>query len=586
MAIFTIVRNGQTYKLNGPPGSTEAQATAVLEAQLLSGTLVGQPVGTVLDLKYQVANGLNLVGIQLESSRVNAADQLPASLPPNTIGISDINLQKSGEPVGTLDGEQVRGLLAQKAKQVNQGLTDVSNDKGIGQYGLTLPQLEQAGFIKPGTSNLLATGVALADIVANPAVWTGKDNMVNLAVFGASAAAQQTAQQLVYNQAFSALTAQGLLPANILPQDLGAVLNTAATFNVETAANWLQGQLSQETQAAINAVARAGEFATSISQVATLAGQGSLSSAVMLAGSALGVSGVGLAQATSALSLFEVVYNGPGAIGEALRTSFGSYGQTLSQQFGLGGSLQQSLSELASVPGQVVNQVLNGIQNVGVTIGGELSSALSSLGGFSGLGNLSSAVGSNQIFDGFGSLATDAFATQIPGLFDITRVDALGNEYVINLFSELRLEAAGFLDSAGSLFGIQNLGNSLFGSFSSISGVLDALGPISAGIKVFTSFFGGGGRGDGSGLNFSLDSVPRPVPVFQNCYNRVTCDAAVTRIIGDARCTNINFGAVSNSILAPIRVDATGIAAARLLIGQVQAQAARQQAQIAFVEAG
>jgi hypothetical protein len=74
--------------------------------------------------------------------------------------------------------------------------------------------------------------------------------------------------------------------------------------------------------------------------------------------------------------------------------------------------------------------------------------------------------------------------------------------------------------------------------------------------------------------------------VFQNCYNRVTCDAAVTRIIGDARCTNINFGAVSNSILAPIRVDATGIAAARLLIGQVQAQAARQQAQIAFVEAG
>jgi hypothetical protein len=348
----------------------------------------------------------------------------------------------------------------------------------------------------------------------------------------------------------------------------------------------LQGQLSPETQATLNAVARAGEFATSISQVATLAGQGSLSSAVMLAGSALGISGAGLAQATSALSLFETVYNGPGAIGQALITSFGSYGQTLSQQFGLGGALQQSLSELASVPGQVVNQVLGGIQNVGITIGGELSSALSSLGGFSGLGNLSSAVGANQIFDGFGSLATDAFATQIPGLFDITRVDALGNEYVINLFSELKLEAAGLLDSAGSLFGIQNLGNSLFGSFSSISGVLDVLGPVSAGIKVFTSFFGGGSRGDASGLNFSLDCVPRPVPTFQNCYNRATCDAAVTRIIGDPRCTNINFGTVSNSILAPIRVDATGIAAARALIGQVQAQAARQQAQIAFVEAG
>jgi hypothetical protein len=150
------------------------------------------------------------------------------------------------------------------------------------------------------------------------------------------------------------------------------------------------------------------------------------------------------------------------------------------------------------------------------------------------------------------------------------------------LFSELRLEGANFLDSAGQLFGIDNLGSSLFGDFGAISGISEVLGIAGSVIKVFNTFFGGGG-GDGSGLNFTLDAVSRPVQAFQNTVNRSTVDAAVTRIIGTATVTDLSFGAVSNQILSQIRIDVTGIAAARSLIGTVQAQAARAQAQTAFV---
>lgn len=579
MAIFSFVRNGQTYSVSGPAGATEAQALAVLDAQLISGTLVGQAPGTKIDLQSQVANGLNLVGIQLSSTTVEAVNQLPNSLPPDVIELNDIASQNPGEPVGTLDGEQVRGLLAQKAKTVGQQLTDVSNEKGVGKYGISLQQLERAGYVKPGTSSLLSTGLGLSEILNNPSAWTGKDNIENLTSFTTNAAIQQTAQQEVLRQAYTSLQAQGLIPQNILPQDLGAILNTASTFNTETAANWLQGKLSPETQAVLNTAARLGQYATTASQVATLAGQGSLSSAIMLAGSALGISGAGLTQATTALSVFEQVYNSKTPVGLALQTSFGSYGQKLSEQFGLGGEIQQKLSDFAQAPGQAINTVLSEIKNIGGAIGSELSSAIQSLGGSSSLGDLASAVGGDQVFDGFGSLASDVFGGGATSIFDITRVDAFGNEYTINLFTELRLEVATALDSAGSLFGVQNLGNTLFGDLAGFGDLIPVVGTV---FKVFTTFFGGG-SGDSSGLNFSLDIPPRPVQAFQNTVNRSTVDAAVTRIIGDAKVTDITFGVISNSILRPIRVDVTGITAAKALIGQVTATTARAQANTAFV---
>lgn len=582
MAIFSFVRNGETYSVKGPAGSTEAQALAVLDAQLLSGTLVGQAKGTTIDLQSQVANGLNLVGVQLSNTTVPAVDQLTDALPVNPVTASDIAAQKPGEPVGTLDAEQVRGLLAQRVKSVAQDLSAVSADKGIGKYGLSLPQLEQAGYIKPGTSNLLATGVSLTNILNNPASWTGKDNVENFNLFATNPAAQQSAQQQVFNQAYSALQAQGLIPPNILPQDLGAILNTAATFNTQTAVDWLQNKLSPETVAVLNAAARVGQYATAASQVATLAGQGSLSTAIMLAGSTLGLGGAGLTQATVALSTFEKVYASQTPIGQALRSSLGTYGQKLSDQFGLGGDLQQKLSELAASPGAAINAVLNEITSIGGAIGSEIKSALASLAGTSNLGDLASAVGGGQVFDGFGALTSDVFGGGATSIFDITRVDAFGNEFTINLFTELKLNVADALDSVGSLFGAQNLGNTLFGN---LSGLGDLLGVAGTAFKVFTTFFGGG-SGDRSGLDFNLTSTPRPVPSFQNTVNRATVDAAVTKIIGDAKVTNIAFGVVNNAILSPIRVDVTGITAVKSLIGQIGAQAARQQSSTAFEEEG
>jgi hypothetical protein len=38
---------------------------------------------------------------------------------------------------------------------VNQPATEITNEKGLGTYGLTPDQLQQAGLIKPGTAELI-----------------------------------------------------------------------------------------------------------------------------------------------------------------------------------------------------------------------------------------------------------------------------------------------------------------------------------------------------------------------------------------------------------------------------------------------
>jgi hypothetical protein len=75
--------------------------------------------------------------------------------------------------VGPLTTNQIQGLLSSTAASVDQATTDISNDKGLGRYGLSADQLQQAGLIKPGTAELISQDPANAvSILSSPTVWT------------------------------------------------------------------------------------------------------------------------------------------------------------------------------------------------------------------------------------------------------------------------------------------------------------------------------------------------------------------------------------------------------------------------------
>ena len=71
--------------------------------------------------------------------------------------------------------------MASTAAAVNQHPTDVTNEKGLGTYGLTPNQLQQAGLIKPGTAELINQDPAnTVSILSSPTVWTGKGGATDL----------------------------------------------------------------------------------------------------------------------------------------------------------------------------------------------------------------------------------------------------------------------------------------------------------------------------------------------------------------------------------------------------------------------
>ena len=111
---------------------------------------------------------------------LSALINLNSIIPTN--GISAANFLKvpiNAQPVGTLDSEQVKGLIAQAQASTNQA-ADAISSKGIGSYGIQPDQLEKAGYLKPGTvANFLKTGGDPTQVLSSPSVWTGKDGVVN-----------------------------------------------------------------------------------------------------------------------------------------------------------------------------------------------------------------------------------------------------------------------------------------------------------------------------------------------------------------------------------------------------------------------
>ena len=153
----------------------------------LGGSLAGTAAGLTALVGPAVSSlgtaGSALVGAAAKAGSVatSALQTINSALTRTPVGPNPINVADFAKTIpavngiGPMDSAQVTGVLAQAKNLVGQSASTITNAKGIGEFGLNIQQLETAGYVKPGTSNLLAQGASsLAAVAKSPSIWTGK----------------------------------------------------------------------------------------------------------------------------------------------------------------------------------------------------------------------------------------------------------------------------------------------------------------------------------------------------------------------------------------------------------------------------
>ena len=143
--------------------------------------------------------------------------------------------------VGSLSTPDVTGLLAQTKNLVGQAASKLSNFKGVGSFGLDVPQLETAGILKPGTSALqAASGASLRDMLKSASAFTGKLGIKSAEALLANAPAQAQIQQELMVKGLAGAAALGI-PTGILSGPALGAVSVLAAKSVSNAVSWLKG---------------------------------------------------------------------------------------------------------------------------------------------------------------------------------------------------------------------------------------------------------------------------------------------------------------------------------------------------------
>jgi hypothetical protein len=193
--------------------------------------------------------------------------QQVAGLPVTTaITQADVLKQIPAElSVGSLDTTQVTGLMAQASASVGQAFDAISLDKGIGQFGFSPSQLENSGFLKPGTvSQFLQDPSQLETVLKSPSVWTGKSGVENLGSLLSNPSLQSITQNEIMITGLEGLKSAGIVTGRESPTQLASFVQTAAKFGVSETVAWVQGQASPDLVSLINATARDAQYAVNL----------------------------------------------------------------------------------------------------------------------------------------------------------------------------------------------------------------------------------------------------------------------------------------------------------------------------------
>ena len=168
MVKFTFaLPNGQFVTLDGPSGSTLAQAEKIYLEQLAAGAFIGLRSGDQLQSRENML--IQFTQSRLDRGTAGVPDTpllaiynggIISSLPiladvpiNNGITVADYVGQSTvTEAIGPLSTAQVQAVMAAVAASVCQPADVVTDELGVGKYGFSAQQLEDAGYLKCGTT--------------------------------------------------------------------------------------------------------------------------------------------------------------------------------------------------------------------------------------------------------------------------------------------------------------------------------------------------------------------------------------------------------------------------------------------------
>lgn len=188
------------------------------------------------------------------------------------VDIKDLASQESvTAKIGSMKPDEVATVLAQKAKTVaaNGGSANAINPAtatsalGLGKYNVSPAQLEDAGFLKPGTVERYADDPAqLASVLNSPSVWTGKDGVANAAGFLNNSSLQTSLVTDSMSKSFDGLKASGVLTGTEPASVVASLTSVSSEFGLDSAKQWLDGGVGGDLGTAMDLAARGAQLAT------------------------------------------------------------------------------------------------------------------------------------------------------------------------------------------------------------------------------------------------------------------------------------------------------------------------------------
>jgi hypothetical protein len=177
----------------------------------------------------------------------------------------------------------------------NGGLVTINGTQAavLGKLGHSPLQLEQAGYLKPGSSviidNVAKTSTYLGEALPQN-VFTGKDGVTNLPAFVNNVNAQTNAQVGLMNNGFDGLKANGVITGKESPTQITGLLNGAAKFGVSSITSFASATTSTNTPntTAIKNTIATGNYAANMAEKTTSPVGSMLSSITSGAGAIVG----------------------------------------------------------------------------------------------------------------------------------------------------------------------------------------------------------------------------------------------------------------------------------------------------------
>jgi hypothetical protein len=166
--------------------------------------------------------------------------------------------------------------VSQAGAAVGQASDVITNEKGLGKFGLDANQLQLSGLIKPGVAEQIAQNPAqLTSILQSPAVWTGVAGATSLAKVLGDVKLQGKVQQGLMDSNLSQLKQLGAVDGTESAEKLGPLLQNATKFGTGPTMDWAKGQAPGNLVNQLNETAKQADYSQSFADAnAELAGGG------------------------------------------------------------------------------------------------------------------------------------------------------------------------------------------------------------------------------------------------------------------------------------------------------------------------